>query len=74
MFDATVKNFPYTDILNKLKLVSGYPVVNLIGAKDVGRGKFLAGIARACFNTDAIIVDSAIATGIEKYTMRRGAQ
>lgn len=46
-------------------------MINLLGAKDVKRGKFLAGIARAAFNADAIILDNAIATGIEKYTMRR---
>ena len=34
-------------------------------------GKFYAGIARACFNTDAIIVDSALNTGIEKFALRR---
>ncbi len=31
-----------------------------------------AGIARACFNADACIIDSGITTGIEKYAMRRG--
>jgi hypothetical protein len=35
-------------------------------------GKFYAGIARACFNTDAIIVDNAVTTGIEKFALRRG--
>lgn len=62
---------PYGDILYKLKLTEGFPVVNLIGAKECGRGKFYAGIARAAFNTDAIIIDSGIKTGIEPYTLRR---
>lgn len=48
--------------------------MNLIGAKETNRGKFYAGIARACFNTDAVVVDSAISTGIEKYTIRRGVK
>lgn len=67
------------DILTKLKLDDGYPVVNFIGARhdfnakpNELRGKFYAGIARACYNTDAIIVDSAITTGIEKFALRRG--
>lgn len=47
-------------------------MINLIGGKDTGRGKFLAGIARAAFNCDAIIIDSGISTGIEKYALRRG--
>ena len=72
VYDAHAKNFPFTDILNKLKLTDGYPIINLIGAKDTGRAKFFAGIARAAFNADAVVVDSAIATGIEKYAIRRG--
>ncbi len=34
--------------------------------------KYLAGIARACFNADACILDNGITTGLEKYAMRRG--
>lgn len=71
------KTFPFMEILTKLKLDDGYPVVNFIGARvdpdnpDNNRGKFYAGIARACHNTDAIIVDNGISSGIEKYSMRR---
>jgi hypothetical protein len=36
------------------------------------RGKFFAGIARACFNSGAVIVDNALTTGIEKYALSRG--
>mmetsp|Transcript_14330 Transcript_14330/g.1286 ORF Transcript_14330/g.1286 Transcript_14330/m.1286 type:complete len:195 (-) Transcript_14330:370-954(-) len=68
------KDFPWGDILYKLRLTEGFPVINLIGAKDAGRGKFLAGIARAAFNCDAVIIDSGIGTGIEKYTLRRGVK
>jgi len=55
-------------------MTEGSSIINLIGAKDTGRGKFYAGIARAAFNTDAIVIDSGIATGIEKYAMRRGVR
>jgi SLOG in TRPM, prokaryote len=65
--DNSTKTIPLTDILAKLKLNDGYPVVNLIGARDTNRGKFYGGIARACFNTDAVIVDNAIGTGVEKF-------
>lgn len=58
----------------RLKLSEGYPVVNLIGARDTNRGKFYGGIARACFNTDAVIVDNAIGTGVEKFALRRGVK
>jgi len=74
IIDVNSKNFPYRDILKILKLTEGFPVINLIGAKECGRGKFWAGVTRAAFNTDAIIVDSAIANGIEKYALRRGSK
>lgn len=72
VFDIYKKNFPFSDILNKLKLTEGYPVVNLIGAGQSNRGKFYAGVARACYNGDAIIVDSAFETGFEPYAIRKG--
>jgi hypothetical protein len=40
------------------------PVINLIGAMEKGRGKFYAGIVRAAFNTDAVIVDNGLSSGI----------
>lgn len=58
--------------MNRLKLTEGYPVVNLIGAAQSKRGKFYAGVVRACFNGDAVIVDSAIETGLEPYVIRKG--
>ena len=71
VYDAYAKNFPYTEILNRLKLTEGYPIINLIGAKESGRGKFYAGLTRAAFNTDAIVITSGINSGIEKYAIRR---
>ncbi|CAD8127926.1 unnamed protein product [Paramecium sonneborni] len=71
------KTFPMTEILTKLKLDDGLPVLNFIGCRhnfdnpNSNRGKFYAGIARACHNTDAVIIDNAITTGIEKYSLRR---
>lgn len=59
IYDNKAK-IPYNDILNKLKLNEGYPVINIIGAKEAGRGKFYAGIARAAFNTDSVVIDSGI--------------
>ena len=40
------------------------PVINLIGGMEKGRGKFYAGIARAAFNTDSVIVDNGLASGL----------
>ncbi|KRX07611.1 hypothetical protein PPERSA_11160 [Pseudocohnilembus persalinus] len=72
--DTNINGSSWGQLLYKLKLIEGYPIINLIGAKDTGRGQFLAGIARAAFNTDAIIIDSGISSGIEKYVLRRGVK
>ena len=51
-------------MITKFKYTEANPVVNIIGGMENNRGKFYAGIARAAFNTDAIIVTNGIATGI----------
>ena len=65
---------PIRDMLDKFKYNQPFPVINLIGAMEKGRGKFYAGVARAAFNTDAVIVDNGLASGIEKFTLRRGVK
>lgn len=72
--DLYAKSMPYTDIMNKLKLNDGFPVINLIGAGpgNPSRAKLYAGVARACFNCDAAIVDSATETGLEPYAIKKG--
>mmetsp|Transcript_114811 Transcript_114811/g.171686 ORF Transcript_114811/g.171686 Transcript_114811/m.171686 type:complete len:92 (+) Transcript_114811:196-471(+) len=58
--------------MNKMKISDeGLPVVILGGAKEVDKGKFYAGVARACFRTDAVILDSGIGVGIEPFALRR---
>ena len=61
-------------MLDKFKYTECTPVVNIIGGMEKGRGKFYAGIARAAFNTDAVIVDNGLASGLEKFTLRRGVK
>ncbi len=61
-------------MLTKFKYTDAYPVVNIIGGMQNSRGKFYAGIARAAFNTDAVIVTNGIAIGIEKFVLRRGVK
>ena len=41
------------------------------GAIDSNRSKFYAGICRAAFRTDAVIIDSGVKSGIEQFTLRR---
>ena len=57
-------NLPIRDMLDKFKYVEALPVINIIGGTDSGRGKFYAGVARAAFNTDAVIVDNGLASGL----------
>ncbi len=61
-------------MLDKFKFTEMTPVINIIGAMEKSRGKFYAGISRAAFNTDAIIVDNGLACGLEKFTLRRGVK
>jgi hypothetical protein len=68
------KNLPVREMLEKFKYTEMTPVVNIIGAMEKGRGKFYAGVARAAFNTDAVIVDNGLASGLEKFTLRRGVK
>lgn len=65
-------NLPIREMLEKFKYNERLPVINLIGAMEKGRGKFYAGVVRAAFNTDAVIIDNGLASGIEKFALRRG--
>jgi len=38
------------------------------------RGKLYAGICRAAYKTDAVIIDSGIKTGIEPFAIRKGVK
>lgn len=51
-------------MLEKFKFTEMTPVINIIGAMEKSRGKFYAGISRAAFNTDAVIVDNGLACGL----------
>lgn len=59
------------EILEAFKFKDPHPCLILSGARDSQRGKLLAGVARAAFRSDAVIIDSGVATGIENYCLRR---
>ena len=69
--DPTDQDFRISEVMNKLKLNQPTPVINLAGTYTERATKTLAGIARASIRTDAVIVDSGIASGIEKFTLRK---
>jgi len=47
-------------------------VIVIAGAKYSQRGKFYAGISRAAYKTDAVVIDSGVRTGIEPFAIRKG--
>ena len=47
-------------IFNKFNLIEPHPVIIIAGGLFSDRGKFYAGIARAAYKTDAVIIDSGI--------------
>lgn len=56
---------------DKLKFTQPTPVIVLAGAMTQRAGKTLAGVARAAFRTDAVVIDSGLGTGIEKFCARK---
>jgi len=69
--DAGSKLLNVGDILYRFKFYEPLPVIVLSGAKEAGRSKFYAGISRAAFRTDAVVIDSGIECGIESFALRR---
>ena len=69
--DITDDGFRVAEVCNRLKLNEPTPVIILAGAMTERAGKTLAGVARAAGRTDAVIIDSGVGSGIEKFCMRR---
>ena len=47
------------------------PVINIIGGNTNRKNKLMAGLSRAALNCRALIIDSGIQTGIEKFCLRK---
>ena len=58
-------------ILESFKIDEALPSIIMAGSRDSDRGKLLAGVARAAFRSDAVIMDSGVKSGIENYCLRR---
>ena len=58
-------------ILESFKIEEALPSIIIAGNRDSQRGKLLAGVARAAFRSDAVIMDSGVKSGIENYCLRR---
>ena len=69
--DPYSEDFRISEVCDKLKFIDAPPVIILAGAMTSRAGKTLAGIARAAFKAGAIIIDSGIGSGIEKFCIRK---
>ena len=72
--DPTHEDFRISEVCDKLKMIDASPVIVLAGAMTTRAGKTLAGIARAASRIDATILDSGVASGIEKFCIRKKIQ
>lgn len=69
--DPSQADFRVSEVADKLKLNQASPVIVLAGAMTQRAGKTLAGVARAAQRTDAVIIDSGLGSGIEKFADRK---
>lgn len=69
--DHSDPDFRISEVCDKLKFTQPTPVIILAGAMTQRAGKTLAGVARAAFRTDAVIIDSGLGSGIEKFCLRK---
>jgi len=69
--DITDEDLRISEVCDRLKFVDPTPVIVLAGCMTERAGKTLAGVARAASRTDAVIIDSGIGSGIEKFCLRR---
>lgn len=59
---------------DRLKFVQPNPVIVLAGAMTQRAGKTMAGVTRAAFRTDAMIIDSGISSCVEKFCLRKNVK
>lgn len=69
--DPTDQDFRASEVCDRLKITQPTPVIILAGAMTQRAGKTLAGVARAAFRTGAVIIDSGLGSGIEKFCARK---
>jgi len=71
--DPNSSEFRISEVCDKIKLNQNQPtrVIILAGASSQRAGKTLAGVARAASKSDSVIIDSGLASGIEKFCTRK---
>jgi hypothetical protein len=66
--------FRASEVCDRLKWNSPTPVLILSGAMSQRVGKTMAGVCRAAFRTDAIIIDSGVSSCVEKFCLRKNVK
>jgi hypothetical protein len=69
--DPKDPDFRISEVCDRLKINNATPVIILAGAMTQRAGKTLAGIARAALRADAVVIDSGLGSGLEKFCMRK---
>jgi hypothetical protein len=65
------KNLRITEIVDHFNFYEPFPVINIIGGNTNRKTKLMAGLSRVALNCRAIVIDSGIQTGIEKFCLRK---
>ena len=69
--DPNAKNLRVTEVADHYHFYDPISVIVLIGANTNEKIKLFAGISRAALNCRAIILDSGVESGIEKFCLRK---
>ena len=68
------KNLRVTEIADHFSFYEPTPVIVLIGANTKRKVKLFAGLSRAALNCRAIIIDSGLQTGVERFCLRKNIE
>ena len=68
------QDFRCSEVADRLKFVTPTPAIILCGAMTQRAGKTMAGVTRAAFRTDAMILDSGISSCVEKFCLRKNVK
>jgi hypothetical protein len=66
--------FRASEVCDRLKWSLPTPVLILSGAMTQRVGKTMAGVCRAAFRTDAVIIDSGVSSCVEKFCLRKNVK
>ena len=71
IIDPAKEDFRPSEVADRLKFIEPTPVIVLAGAMTERAGRVMGGIGRVAFNTQSVVMDSGIASEVEKFCMRK---